>query len=374
MPLIAPAKTLAVAVAFVAGSLAAMTAAMAHPHVFVDARAEIIFDGQGRISAVRNIWKFDEAFSAFAIQGLDKNHDGKLEASELAPLAKVNVTSLKRYDYFTYVISGPAKHPFLFPDKHHLEYAGSRLTLFFTLPLKDPVPVDGKATVEIFDPEYFVAFTFLKDHPVSLVNAPAGCTASYQPPHMLDASTMSALAAIPVAQHDLPPNLLNAAAALANVINVNCPGSAPAAVAQAQRALSPPVPALSPDDAAHTSSPPALTSDAVLESAKRSGAAVVQPTTEVLMASKAIGANERTRTFDATTSASPAPSSPNTQVASAPAGPVLRIRSEEEIQRAKQNAQAAGFLNPTLLMAAAGLLIAIAVCGYFLQRILTRAR
>ena len=221
------------------------TAVSAHPHVFVDAMATIVFDAEGRISAVSNVWEFDEAFTAFAVEGLDKNGDGKLSDAELAPLAKVNINSLKEYDYFTYLLAGQTKNVFVTPTKYHLEYHGNRLTLFFTLPLEQPVPVDGTATVEIFDPEYFVAFTFVKNHPVSLQGAPAGCTASYQPPHELDANTMADLAAIPMDQHDLPPDLLKVAVRLANLVKIACPASA-APVAEAADA--PPTPRLSPLD------------------------------------------------------------------------------------------------------------------------------
>ncbi len=207
--------------------------------------ATIVFDAQGRISAVSNVWEFDEAFTAFAVEGLDQNGDGKLSDAELAPLAKVNIDSLKEYDYFTYLLAGQTKNVFVTPTKYRLEYHGNRLTLFFTLPLEDPVPVDGTATVEIFDPEYFVAFTFVKNHPVSLQGAPAGCTATYQPPHELDANTMADLAAIPMDQHDLPPDLLKVAVRLANLVKVSCPASA-APLAQAAEA--PPTPRLSPLD------------------------------------------------------------------------------------------------------------------------------
>ena len=67
--------------------LAATPAAEAHPHVFVDARAELVFDATGQVTAVRHIWQFDQAFSEYAIQGLDANDDGKLSDDELAPLA-----------------------------------------------------------------------------------------------------------------------------------------------------------------------------------------------------------------------------------------------------------------------------------------------
>jgi ABC-type uncharacterized transport system substrate-binding protein len=203
--------------------LLAVPPAWAHPHVFVDARAEIVFDAAGEITSVRHIWQFDEAFTAFAIQGLDTNNDGKLSDDELAPLAKVNVDSLKEYEFFTWLRAGGRKYAFVPPTEYWLEFHGGRLTLFYTLPLKAPVPVKGKATLEVFDPEYFVAFTFPKDRAVTMNGAPAGCTAAYHPPAELDATTMSQLSAIPADQHDLPTELQDAAAGLANLIAVNCP-------------------------------------------------------------------------------------------------------------------------------------------------------
>ena len=212
----------------VAGLLAVAMAgpAAAHPHVFVDARAEIVFDKAGAMTAVRHIWQFDAAFTAFAIQGLDANNDGKLSDAELKPLAKVNVDSLKDYDFFTWLRQGKKTYPFVPPTQYWLEFHGGRLTLFYTLPLKTPVVIHGKATLEVFDPEYFVAFTFPEHKPVTLTNAPAGCTAQYHPPHMLDAKTMAKLAAIPADQHDLPPELQDAAAGLANLIALQMPGRA----------------------------------------------------------------------------------------------------------------------------------------------------
>ncbi len=214
---------LTLVLALAAWWIAGASPAAAHPHVFVDAKAEIVFNSAGEITAIRNIWQFDKAFTAFAVQGLDTNNDGKLSDAELKPLAKVNIDSLKEYDFFTYLLFGKPKHSFVTPTEYWLEFHNARLTLFFTLPLKEPVAVHGTATVEIFDPEYFVAFTFVKDHPVALDSPPAGCSATYRPPHELDASTMNALAAIPMEQHDLPPDLLSAAAALANVVLVKCP-------------------------------------------------------------------------------------------------------------------------------------------------------
>ncbi len=213
----------ALAGAVFALALGAPMAALAHPHVFVDAKAEIVFDEQGRMAAVRNIWRFDPAYSAFASQGLDKDADGKLSDAELAPLAKTNVDSLKYYGFFTRLSVGGHALKLKFPDRYFLRAADHQLTLYFELPLRTPAHAGAKTVLEIYDPEYFVAFTFVKQDPVTLEHAPAGCHAEYHPPHPLDASIMMRLSEIPASQHDLPPALRDAAVGLANLISVECP-------------------------------------------------------------------------------------------------------------------------------------------------------
>lgn len=197
--------------------------AAAHPHVFVVAKAEVLFDAQGRMTHVRHIWQFDPAFSAFATQGLDTNHDGKLEQGELKGLAHTNVTSLKYYRYFTWLSVGGKQIKLNDPDQYFLRMYNGLLTLFYQLPLETPTMPGPEMTLEIYDPEYFVAFTFDKTQPITLYHAPAGCAAEYHPPKPLSASIMMRLSEIPKSQHDLPPALRDAAVGLANVIKISCP-------------------------------------------------------------------------------------------------------------------------------------------------------
>jgi len=157
-------------------------AAEAHPHVFVVAKSEFVYATDGSVKAVRHTWTFDEMFSAFATQGLDKDNDGKLTREELAELAKVNVTSLKEFDYFSVMKGGDKPMAFDEPVDYWLEADANKvLTLHFTLPVKAGAP-KGALTLDIYDPTYFVAFSLVEAQPVTLKDAPAGCSAEVRRP------------------------------------------------------------------------------------------------------------------------------------------------------------------------------------------------
>ena len=156
--------------------------ALAHPHVTVEARAEILYDGQGNFIAIRHSWKFDEMYSAFASAGLAKDTDGKTSAEALAELAKVNIESLEEFGYFTVAKIGGKKALFSEPREYRVEDDGKLLTLHLVLPLKQPVP--GKTVaLEIFDPSYYVAFEFAKGEAVKLEGAPQGCKLTVRRPN-----------------------------------------------------------------------------------------------------------------------------------------------------------------------------------------------
>jgi ABC-type uncharacterized transport system substrate-binding protein len=167
--------------ALLAAAIGLARPAAAHPHVWIDARAEVVFDGNGRVIAIRHVWTFDEAYSAFATTGLDANRDGRFSREELADLAKVNVESLEEFEYFTFLKSAGRKVKLGKPVDYWLEHADSKLTFHFTLPLARPA--EGRTvSLEIADPTYFVSFEFAAGETVRLSAAPAGCTVSLRRP------------------------------------------------------------------------------------------------------------------------------------------------------------------------------------------------
>jgi ABC-type uncharacterized transport system substrate-binding protein len=156
--------------------LAAVTQASAHPHVFVTMKSEVVYAPDGTLTAVRHAWTFDDMFSTYALQGLESKEKGVYTREELAPLAEVNITSLKEYDYFTQATVNGGKIEFSGAADYWLEFQDSTLTLHFTLPVKTPVKTQA-ADFEIYDPSYFIDFSFDdKDKvPVTLAGTPGQC-------------------------------------------------------------------------------------------------------------------------------------------------------------------------------------------------------
>jgi ABC-type uncharacterized transport system substrate-binding protein len=192
-------------------------AASAHPHVWITAISELIYAPDGSITGVRHAWTFDDMFSTYALQGLETKQKGVFTREDLAPLAQTNVESLKDFGFFTFVKADGKKAKFLEPVDYYLVYDKTALTLQFTLPLKTPLKSKDLA-VEVFDPSYFIDFTFAEKDPIKLVGAPATCTMAFQRPNDGTAN----------AQRLGEDNFLNGdnsnyGAMFANKISVTCP-------------------------------------------------------------------------------------------------------------------------------------------------------
>lgn len=157
-------------------------AAEAHPHVWITAISELLYAPDGSITGVRHAWTFDDMFAAYALQGTESKKKGVYTREELAPLAQTNIESLQEYAYFTFLKADGKKQKFDAPVDYFLDYADTRLTLHFTLPLKAPVK-PKQLSVEVFDPSYFIDFQMAEKDPVKLVGAPAGCKLDLQRPN-----------------------------------------------------------------------------------------------------------------------------------------------------------------------------------------------
>jgi ABC-type uncharacterized transport system substrate-binding protein len=198
------------------------SAACAHPHVWVTVKSDLVYAPDGSVTGVRHAWTFDDMFSVFATQGIETKKKGQFTREELAPLAEVNVSSLKEYGFFTHARADGKAVEFSEPAAgYYLEFNPKEtvLTLHFMLPLKAPVKAKD-LTVEVFDREFFVDFSLAEKNPVKLVGAPAQCKLSLLSPEQMNADLSQRLSQLGADQRD---PTLTIGSEYASKIVVKCP-------------------------------------------------------------------------------------------------------------------------------------------------------
>jgi ABC-type nickel/cobalt efflux system permease component RcnA/ABC-type uncharacterized transport system substrate-binding protein len=199
--------------------------AFAHPHIFIDALATVTFDDAGEITSIHNTWQFDEAYSAWSIQGLDTNKDGVYSRAELQPLADDNMDGLADYEYYTFAGEGSDPNlKFVHGSSPTIDYKDGKTTLNFDIALQQPYAIRKTLQLSIDDPEYYVAISFKDASSIKLVNAPKNCGVSMQDGKDMPDALADELYAIPPDVTKLPPELEQALRGYQGEILINCPG------------------------------------------------------------------------------------------------------------------------------------------------------
>ena len=166
--------------------VAAATPAAAHPHVWVTVKSNLTFTPDGKVAGVVHDWVFDEMYSSFATQGLAKKGE-LVKREQFAPLAQENAQSLAEIGYFTTLKIGGKPAEFGSVTDYWMQERPDHLVEFHvTLPLKTPASLAKFMTLRVADPEFFIDFEFDDKDPVTLVSAPAGCSASVAKPKPLE--------------------------------------------------------------------------------------------------------------------------------------------------------------------------------------------
>jgi nickel/cobalt transporter (NicO) family protein len=209
------------------------TPVLAHPHIFIDARAAILFNDAGEVVGIRNSWTFDEAFSVWQTQGLDTNGDGITSSEEMQELAVENMKGLAEYGFYTFAGEGNETLPLASMDDARFVYENGRSTLTFGVEPRGPYRIKDALEIAINDPEYYVAITFADVSDVTLENAPEGCGVRLEPAKEMSDEVAAQLYSLPPDVTQLPPELAAALRGVQGAIIVTCPPVAAAAAAPA---------------------------------------------------------------------------------------------------------------------------------------------
>ncbi len=155
--------------------------AQAHPHAWIDVQSEIVSDAAGHITGLRETWLFDEFYTEFALQDFGVGKGGKIHPDKLLELGKDNLNNLKDYSYFTYMDADKTRLTFSGYKDVTSNLKGKRISLSFTLLLKNPVnPYQHKVSYRIYDPSYYIEMKHIKDG-VIIKNTPL-CHATLERP------------------------------------------------------------------------------------------------------------------------------------------------------------------------------------------------
>jgi ABC-type uncharacterized transport system substrate-binding protein len=173
----------AASAAFLSALAAAAAPASAHPHVWIEMRSDVVFDDQGLITAMNLMWTFDDGYAQMALDGLDANGDGVYSPSELDPLTKENIASLKDYGFFTVMRYNGEKQALGEVTQYGQIWSNEKLQLHMQVPLKTPVdPTKGEFVAKVYDPDFFIAMDYAKDEPVTVIgNMPKNCELVVKP-------------------------------------------------------------------------------------------------------------------------------------------------------------------------------------------------
>lgn len=149
--------------ALIAALLGTPLPAFAHPHVFAEARLEIVAGTDGTVSELRNVWRFDDIFSSSVLMDFDKNSDLKLDHGELNEIAETIRTSIADYGFFTSITANGASVSVAKPDVFHVDFKDNQLLVFFVAKPEKVLPLKGKLTIGVYDPTMYTAIDFAND-------------------------------------------------------------------------------------------------------------------------------------------------------------------------------------------------------------------
>jgi ABC-type uncharacterized transport system substrate-binding protein len=159
-----------------AALLASTSPALVHPHVFAEARLDVMLNPDKSVKSLRHLWRFDDVFSSTVLMEFDKNSDLKLDDAELQEVANTVYSSLAEYDYFQVVTADGKDVAMKPPAELMANYEGDQLIILFESEPKDPLKLSGKVDFGIYDPTFYTAIDFVEDEHMAVDGMPANCT------------------------------------------------------------------------------------------------------------------------------------------------------------------------------------------------------
>jgi len=150
---------------------AAPSPGRAHPHIWIDAVATLVF-AESKLTEVRIQWTFDEMFSSALREQFDPNKTGGFSGQALANLKADANRGLKEFNWFTNLKIGGKELTVAEGKDFSAAIEGDRVVYRFTVPVAPPVdPATTPVTLSLYDQSFYIDVALAKENPVRIEGA-----------------------------------------------------------------------------------------------------------------------------------------------------------------------------------------------------------
>lgn len=152
--------------------LATAPSAFAHPHVWIDANAEFVFEND-KITAIRVRWLFDDLFSMTMIDEFDKNHDTRFSDEENTAVHDNAFAALSEFSWLTHLRKNEELVSFAGATDFVADITDDRRVSYdFKLMLETPLdPIKDAISLSVYDAEYYIDVAYTQVDPVLFAGA-----------------------------------------------------------------------------------------------------------------------------------------------------------------------------------------------------------
>jgi len=138
----------------------------------------LIFNEQGQATGLWVGWLFDDYYSAFTLEVIQRQEDGSYDQKALNRLAEENLRNLSEYSYFTFIKVDGKQTPYLPVTDYKTHVSQNRLWMEFTVMFKDAIdPKKHAIDYAVYDPTFYVEILHeAKGDPIQFIGTGArGC-------------------------------------------------------------------------------------------------------------------------------------------------------------------------------------------------------
>lgn len=155
--------------------LAATGPASVHPHVFAEARLDIVVNPDATVKSLRHLWRFDDLFSSTVLMEFDQDNDLKLSDVELQDVSQTVFDSIGEYGYFQ-IVTADGKDVTMNPPTNLMaNLENNQLIILFESEPKQPLKLQGTVGFGVYDPTFYTAIEFTEDDHMKVEAMPANC-------------------------------------------------------------------------------------------------------------------------------------------------------------------------------------------------------